>query len=29
MLSYLFKRPALHKQPLFAPSTLKLCEKVH
>ena len=24
-----FKRPAPHKQPLFAPSTLKLSEKVH
>ncbi|RCI70548.1 methyltransferase [Pseudomonas aeruginosa] len=24
-----FKRPALQKQPLFAPGTLKLSEKVH
>ena len=24
-----FKRPAPHKQPLFAPSTLKLSEKAH
>ncbi|NPY25448.1 methyltransferase, partial [Pseudomonas aeruginosa] len=24
-----FKRPAPRKQPLFAPSTLKLSEKVH
>ena len=29
MFSSLFKRPAPQKQPLFAPGTLQLSEKVH
>ncbi|WP_088133096.1 methyltransferase, partial [Acidovorax sp. T1m] len=29
MLSRLFQRPAPHKQPLFAPASLQLSEKVH
>lgn len=29
MLSCLFKRPAPQKQPLFAPASLQLSEKVH